>query len=74
MDTTTPFAAHHIVITVEVPALSEYIAYLKDEHNTHLQKKIDEMAKDVAKLTDQLKASGIALATSETQLSQLHIG
>jgi tryptophanase len=72
METTkNPSSAHHIVITLDFPALSEYIAYLKDEQSKHQQKKIDEMTKQVIQLTDQLKASGVALSTSE---SQLHIG
>ena len=64
MDTTTPFA--RIVITVDIPALSEYIAYLKDEQHTQQQKRIDDMTKQVMQLTDQLKTSGVALATSES--------
>ena len=67
MDTTSPFNTH-IVITVDIPALSEYIAYLKDEQTAHQQKKIDDMTKQVVQLTDQLKASGIAMAASEAHI------
>lgn len=62
MDTTTPLA--NFIITINIPALSEYIAYLKDEHQAQQQKKI-------AQLTAQLKISSTALASSETSA---HIG
>ena len=64
MDTKNPFV--HIVITVDIPALSEYIAYLKDEHQAQQQKKIDEMTNQLVQLTTQLQASSGALAALET--------
>jgi len=53
----------HIVVTLEFPAFSEYIAYLKDQ--TKQQKLINDLSQQINQLTDKLKTSGVTLAATE---------